>query len=67
MEGLLRTWQHSSIKASNMPSNGKARSNNTDRARIDIAMGLLRKGAISRATKAMESKGLGDLSDPELV
>ena len=30
-------------------------------------MRMLRKGAVSKATKAMESKGLGDLSDPELI
>jgi hypothetical protein len=38
-----------------------------DKARIDRAMRLLRKGALSRATKAMEHKGLGDLDDPELT
>jgi len=30
-------------------------------------MRLLRKGAISRAGKALESKGLGDLRDPEIL
>jgi hypothetical protein len=27
----------------------------------------MRKGAVSRATKSLESKGLGVLSDPELI
>ena len=35
--------------------------------RIDRALRLLRKGAISRAEKALKSKGLGDLSDPEVL
>ena len=34
-----------------------------DRARISIAVRLIRRGAISRAGKALERKGLGDLRD----
>ena len=30
-------------------------------------MRMMRKGAISRADKAMESKGLGDMRDPEII
>ncbi len=42
--------------------------NKSDKARIARAMRMLRKGAVSRATKAMESEGMGDLSDPpELI
>ncbi len=32
-----------------------------------MAMRLLRKGAISRATKSMESKIIGYLSDPDII
>jgi hypothetical protein len=67
MEGLIRTWQQASIKASNMLSKREAGVNKLDKARIDRAMRILRKGAVSRAAKAMESKRLGDLSDPELI
>ena len=66
MEGLIKTWQQASIKAHNMLFN-RARSNNGDKARISRAITLLFKGTISRAIKAMESKDLGDLSDPELI
>jgi hypothetical protein len=41
----------------------RARKKKGDRARISIAVRLIRRGAISRAGKAMESKGLGDLTD----
>jgi len=67
MEGLIWTWQHASIKASNTLSKREAGINKSDKARIDRAMRMIRKGAVSRAAKAMESKGLGDLSDPGLI
>ena len=38
-----------------------------DVAWIDRATRLMRKSAISREWKAMESKGLGDLRDPEII
>ena len=37
------------------------------KAKIDIAIRFIRKGAISRARKAMESKGLGDPQHPEIM
>ena len=67
MEGLIRTWQHASIKANKRLSKREAGVNKSDKARIDRAMRMLRKGAVSRAAKAIESKGLGDLSDPDLI
>ena len=67
MEGLIRTWQQVSIKASNMLSKRESGINKSNKARIDRVMRMLRKGAVSRAAKAMESTGLGDLSDPELI
>ena len=44
----------------------KARKAKGENARIENAVRLLRKGAISRAGKALESKGLGDLDDVEI-
>ena len=38
-----------------------------DRARNDQAMDLLGKGTISRAGKAIESKGLGDLENLRIL
>ena len=67
MEGLIRTWQKASNKASKKLSKREAGVNKSDKARIDRAMRMLRKGAISRAPKAMECKESGDLSDPELI
>ncbi len=67
MEGLIRTWKQVSIKARNRVSSREARNSKTDMARIDKAMRLLRKGTLSRAMKAMECKGLGQLNDPELI
>jgi len=37
-----------------------------ENATIERAVRLLRKGAISRARKALESKWLGDLDDPDI-
>jgi hypothetical protein len=36
-------------------------------ARVDKALRLLRKVSISRAGKALESKGLGDMTDAEVL
>ncbi len=44
----------------------KARKAKGDDARIEWAVRLMRKGAISRAGKALESKGLGDMNDAEI-
>ncbi len=37
-----------------------------ENARISRAINLLRRGAISRAGHALESKGIGDLNNPEI-
>ena len=44
----------------------KARKAKEENVRIERAVRLLRKGAISRAGNALESKGLGDLDDVEI-
>jgi hypothetical protein len=50
-----------------MLSNREVMHRKSDMAMIGRVMRLLRKGAISRAWKAMESKGLGDLRDSEII
>ncbi len=37
-----------------------------ENARISRAINLLRRGAISRAGQALESKGIRDLTNPEI-
>jgi hypothetical protein len=51
----------------NRLTNKEFRHQKGDRAKIDKAIRLMRKGAISRAEKAVESKGLGDIRDLEII
>ncbi len=44
-------------------SKASARKEKGERSRISRAIRLIRRGAISKAGKALESKGMGDLSD----
>jgi hypothetical protein len=67
MAGLIKIWGQASIKAQNRLSNMEARANKGDKSRVDRAMRLLRKGAISRGAKAMESKGHIVLNEPDLI
>jgi hypothetical protein len=63
MRGLLKTWRMTTITAKKRMTKAKARKAKGENARIERVVRLLRKGAISRAGKAFESKGLGDLND----
>ena len=54
------------VKAEKRMTKVKARKEKGEKAKIDRSVRLLRKGAISRAGKAMESKDLGDLYDPDI-
>jgi hypothetical protein len=67
MEGLIKLWRHATAKAHNLLTTRQVRTAKGERARIDRAMRLLGKGSISRAGKAQESKGLGDLRNPEVL
>ena len=58
---LIRIWHEAAVKAKSRLSAKQKRAAKGDQARIERAMRLLRKGAISRAGKALERKGLGDL------
>ena len=49
------------VKTANIMTKAKARKDKGEKIRIDKAVRLLKKGAISRAGKALESKGLGNM------
>ena len=66
MHGLLKTWRMATVTAEKRMTKAKARKAKGDNARVERAVRLMRKGAISRAGKALESKGLGDLDDMEI-
>ena len=67
MKGLIKIWQAAAIKARIRLTKREERQHKVDRARMDRAIRLLRKGAISRAWKSLESKGLGNLRSPEIL
>ena len=58
MQGLLKTWRLAAVQTTNKEKGEKPK--------IDRAVRILRKGAIPRAGKALESKGLGDMDDPDI-
>ena len=66
MQGLLETWRMATITIEKRMTKAKARKEKGENARIERAVRHLRKGAISRAGKALESKGLGDLVKVEI-
>jgi hypothetical protein len=66
MIGLMKNWKMAAIKAERRHTRAAARKAKGEAARINRAIRLLRRGAISRAGQALESKGLGDLNDPEI-
>ena len=66
MLAIVKDWKMAAVSAEKRLSKPWARKAKGDRARIARAIMLLRKGAISRAGQALESKGIGDLEDPEI-
>ena len=66
MQGLLKIWRMVAVTAEKRMTKAKARKAKGDNARVERAVRLMRKGAISRAGKALESNGLGDLDDIEV-
>ena len=63
MTGVMKAWRQAAITAEKRIEKARARKERGDRARISRAVKLIRRGAISRAGKAMEIRGLGDLQD----
>ena len=58
----MKAWRQASIATEKRMEQAKARKEKGDRASIIRTVRLIRRGAISRAGKPMESKGLGDLA-----
>ena len=63
---MIKIWKMAGIKAERRVSKDDARKAKGDKARIARAIRLLRRGAISRAGQALETKGLGNLDNPEI-
>ena len=66
MPGLVKAWKMTSIAAEKRLSKPGAKKAKGDQAKIARAIKLLRRGAISRARQALESKGIGDLENVEI-
>ncbi len=66
MLGLVKAWKMAAITAEKRLSKMEAKKAKGDQARLARAINLLRRGAISRAEHAHESKGLYDLENPEI-
>jgi hypothetical protein len=63
MLGLVKKWKMAAITAEKRLTKAGSRKAKGGQARIARAIRLLRRGAISRAGQALESKGLGDLDN----
>ncbi len=61
MLGMFKAWKMVAVTEEKRLSKADARKAKGDQARVTRAIRLLRRGAISRARQALESKGLGDL------
>ena len=57
MLGLMKIWRAAAVAAEKRLSKAESRKENGSRARVAMEIWLIRKGAISRAGKALESKG----------
>ena len=66
MLGPVKAWKMAAIAAEKRLSKPGAKKSMGDRARVARAIKLLRRGAISRAGQALESKGIGDLENAEI-
>ena len=66
MLGLVKAWKTAAIAAGKRLYKTGARKAKGDQVRVARAIRLLRRGAISRAGHALESKGIGDLTNGEI-
>ena len=66
MLGLVKKWKMAAVTSEKRLSKAGAKKVNGDQPRVARAIRLLRRGAISRAVAALESKGLGDMDNPEM-
>ena len=63
---LVKKWKMAAVTAEKRLSKAGAQKAKENQARVARAIRLLRRGAISRVGAALESKGLGDLDNPEI-
>jgi hypothetical protein len=66
MLGLIKAWKMAAVTEEKRLSKAGARKAKGDQARIARAIKILRRDAISRAGQALESKGLGDIDNPDI-
>jgi hypothetical protein len=66
MVEIVKKWKMAAVTAEKRLSKAGAKKAKGDQARVAWAITLLRRGAISRAGAALESKGLGDLENPKI-
>ena len=64
MVGLVKLMKVVAVVAKKRLSKTNSRKEKGNHARVAKAIWLIRKGAISRAGKALKSKGLGDMTNP---
>ncbi len=64
--GLVRAWKEAAKATEKRLTNDGTRKAKGENARIARAIKLLRRGVISRAGQALESKGIGDLTNPDI-
>jgi len=60
MMDLMKTWKAAAVVAEKRLSKAESRKDKGNQTRVARAILLIRKGAISREGKALESKGMGD-------
>ncbi len=65
MLGLVKAWKMAAVTAKRLSKAGASKAKG-DKARIARAFKMIRRGAISRARNALESKGMRDLEHPEI-
>ena len=66
MMGMIKVWKGAVVTAEKRRLKARAGEKREERSRVDIAIRLLRLGAISRVGKSLESMGLRDLEDPRV-
>ncbi len=66
MLGLVKAWRQAAVAVEKRLTKAGTKKAKGENARISRAIKPLRRGAISRAGHALESKGTGDLYNPEI-
>ena len=64
--GLVKKWKMAAVTAEKRLTKVGAKKAKGDQTRVARAIRLMRRGAISGAWAALESKGLGDLDNPKI-